>query len=78
MKENVKGKMPRKSQKIRKTPSGDWIYLSISVHPEEVESWKTFVKSADRSMSWWIRNLANKAVAAEKKEREVGIGSGSI
>lgn len=69
-KAKTEAKAQRKSQKIRKTPSGDWIYCSFSAHPEEVAAWKLIAKSGERSLSGWLRNLANAAVAAEQRERE--------
>lgn len=60
--------MANKRQKVRKTPSGEWVYCSISAHPEEVERWRAIAKgSFDRSLSWWIRDVLNREAAAIEK-----------
>jgi hypothetical protein len=53
--------MAQRSQKSRKTPSGEWLYLSVSAHPEEIAAWRELAAAEDRSLSWWVRNQLNKA-----------------
>ena len=53
--------MANKKQKVRKTPSGEWLYCSFSAHPEEIDQWRELAATMDRSLSWWIRNQLNKA-----------------
>jgi hypothetical protein len=53
--------MARKGQKVRTTPSGDWLYCSFSAHPEEIERWREIASGSERSLSWWIRAQLNKA-----------------
>jgi hypothetical protein len=51
---------PSRTQKVRKTPSGLWLYCSFSAHPEEIDKWKKLAGGMDRSLSWWIRDALNK------------------
>jgi hypothetical protein len=53
--------MAQRSQKIRKTPSGDWLYCSFSAHPQEIERWRGIAADDQRSLSSWIRIQLNKA-----------------
>ncbi len=60
------------AQKIRKTPSGEWLYVSFSVHPEEREKYQEAAKRRDRSVSWWIRNILNREVGLMEDEATNG------
>jgi len=39
------------------------MYCSFSVHPEEIAAYREIAKLDGRSLSWWIRDALNKAVA---------------
>jgi hypothetical protein len=58
--------MAKKTQKTIKRSTGDWMYCSFSVHPEEIAEYRDIAAKSDRSLSWWIRNELNKAVAVAK------------
>jgi hypothetical protein len=61
--------MAKRIQKPRKTHSGEWLYCNFSARPEEIAKWKSIAAAADRSLSWWIRDVLNKAVALIDEER---------
>jgi hypothetical protein len=58
--------MAKRTQKPIKRSSGEWLYCSFSVKPEEREAYQQIAKSLDRSLSWWIRDLLNKEVSRRK------------
>jgi hypothetical protein len=58
--------MAKRQQKVRQTPTGDWLYCSFSLHPDELEDYRRVAKEIDRSVSWWIRTVLNKEVARRK------------
>lgn len=60
--------MSRKGQKVRTTPTGDWIYCSFSAHPEEIIAYREVASKLDRSLSWWVRDVLNKAAQAAKED----------
>ena len=53
--------MVKRTQKPTKRSTGEWLYCSFSVKPEEIARYREIAKSLDRSLSWWIRNALNKA-----------------
>jgi hypothetical protein len=61
-----------RTQKIRKTPTGDWIYCSFSARPDEVARWRELAVQADRSLSWWIRNILNREIGLIENEASNG------
>lgn len=66
--------MAKKEQTPRKTPSGEWIYITISAAPQEREAYRKIAGIDSRSVSWWIRDVLNKEVArrlAQTKEGKV-------
>jgi hypothetical protein len=58
--------MAKKEQTPRKTPSGEWVYVTISAKPEEREAYRQIAALDSRSVSWWIRDVLNKEVARRK------------
>ena len=63
--------MANKTQKIIKRSTGDWMYCSFQAHPEEIAKWRELAAMDDRSLSYWIRNALNKAVADGGQSHEV-------
>lgn len=61
--------MAKKQQKPRKTHTGEWLYCNFSARPEEIEKWKALAQADRRSLSFWIRDVLNKAVALIDEER---------
>ena len=60
--------MAKKEQIPRKTPSGEWVYVTISAKPEEREAYRQIAALDSRSVSWWIRDVLNKEVARRLEE----------
>jgi hypothetical protein len=58
-------------QKVIERSTGDWMYVTLQAHPEEVAKWRELAKADDRSLSWWIRNVLNKTVGAAEPAAEM-------
>jgi hypothetical protein len=58
--------MAKRTQKPIKRSSGEWLYCSFSVKPEEREAYREVAALDSRSVSWWIRDVLNKEVSRRK------------
>jgi hypothetical protein len=59
-----KNKMAKVKQKPITTPTGEWVYCTLRVRPEEMAKWREVAAIDDRSLSYWARTELNKAAAA--------------
>lgn len=62
--------MAKRQQNPRKTPTGEWLYITFSVKPKEREAYRELAdvdsKGRSNSLSWWIRDVLNREVARRK------------
>ena len=62
--------MANRKQKTISRSTGEWMYVSFQAHPEEVSRWRELANVDDRSLSYWIRNVLNAAIAAKGDSHE--------